>query len=273
MARTDVTEIRDRIKATWQSIQPWIEQMADLSKAMTHESLATLITGPLHEIYLADIDERRVMAECEIEEKLASLITEPAGVSGSTEDLLSAVESLKGSLPSIDEDTLATLPQSELAEIWNVYGSQVVLMAKVYLHFVYNLTCTANYGCTMWHLHELAKEGDEESLLRLLRIDKSAVSIPWINAEIRTRQLKADWAFLERLGRAIATEPRPQIGYLAPELCMVAMFWNEGLSDLTWPRIHEIFQELELSPKRENFKAFHERMIRAGFKKARYNRK
>lgn len=123
-----------------------------------------------------------------------------------------------------------------------------------------------NYKKSIHDLYRKAKEGDEKSLLKIIKIDKTVILTDWAKELIKEKQHNADWVFFKRLGKKIAEEPFKGKDTMATAGIIAKEFWGE-LKDMTYSEMWELFREQELIVKEMDITAFKMSLNRAGLKK------
>ena len=83
-------------------------------------------------------------------------------------------------------------------------GDVAVIKRQIML---YEAAAAVNFGCSMRRLWMEAGAGNEGALFRLVQLDKSFLTMPWCQGLIKRQVHLGDWAFFERLGKAVAAPP------------------------------------------------------------------
>lgn len=123
-----------------------------------------------------------------------------------------------------------------------------------------------NYKESIHSLYKKAKEGDEESLFKIVKIDKTVMLTEWAKELIKEKQHNADWEFFKKLGKKIAEEPFKGSYPLVKAEIIAKEFWDE-LKEMKYKEIWELFVEKELIAREMNLSAFKMFLNRAGLKK------
>lgn len=89
-------------------------------------------------------------------------------------------------------------------------------------------------------LDKKAKEGDDESLFKLVKVDKTFFDHKWFRTRINKAAYSGDWNFFESLGVAIKADPLEHKRNIAELFLVLRFFWNFGLYRLSDADIHEL---------------------------------
>ena len=104
----------------------------------------------------------------------------------------------------------------------------------------------ALWGKSPFELFEKAKNGDRDSILKLIQLDKSLIQSDWSMREIKKAQLSGDQEYFKKLSKAIITNPfKPKKRNLKLSIVLV-IGWEEGLKQFTNAEIFELVKELEI---------------------------
>ncbi len=121
---------------------------------------------------------------------------------------------------------------------------------------------------TLKELYKNAKEGDDESLFKILKIDKTFLDFKWVRTKINKAAYSADWKFLSSIGDAIKSEPLKHDSRAERTdklFIVIKYFWKFGLYRLTDKELHElliseeIVSELNTYEDVESFQKFLQR--------------
>jgi len=143
-------------------------------------------------------------------------------------------------------------------------GELVLLVLFLFLDMVSQLT----YRKSMKSLYEEARQGNDESLFRLLRLDKTLFDHEWLRERMLLEMFMADFDFFKKLGNAIKGEP-PIAKLRQGKLKLVLfLFWPSGLSKLTIPELWDFLTRcgFEMNPDVEVLRKFVDREIKPLFK-------
>jgi len=117
------------------------------------------------------------------------------------------------------------------------------------------------------------RNGEEESILKVARVDKSLIATDWLRQYIIEKQYRGDWDFFERLGKALAKRPLKDQPYMLRAFVVVAYLWDEHFSKMPYPDMLSVLKENKVLPKNTPLDTFRRMLNRRGLKKSRYNRK
>lgn len=132
---------------------------------------------------------------------------------------------------------------------------------------IYEAVSAVNYGCSMRLLWCEAGAGDEEALVKLVRLDKSFLTMPFCRGIVKRRMHAGDWEFFERLGKAIAAHPLKEPPQLYGAVLLTAGFWDDRYRALPYPVIVAELEGYGLWSKGINPRTFAQRLRRAGLVK------
>lgn len=105
---------------------------------------------------------------------------------------------------------------------------------------VYTAFQTLNFVCCLINkkslriLYDEARNGNQKSLLTLLRYDKTLFDHEWFRELIMRKMIEGNYYFFEKIGDAIKSEPplgRQKRGKLK---IVLLMFWHSVFKKLTW---------------------------------------
>jgi hypothetical protein len=186
---------------------------------------------------------------------------------------LNAFEDPSESLEDRAYGKLARMIYRRKPQWWDSIADEAWKMDLQKRAMLYDYACLLNYGVSITTMLEKAQGGDEDALLRLVKIDKSILGSPWAAAYLEQRQYAADWAFFKRLSYWVAREPVDKGAVFAKELLIVALFWEEHFSRCTLEETVETLKPHCATLQNEmDYDNFRRKMNRAGLKKRRYNR-
>lgn len=138
---------------------------------------------------------------------------------------------------------------------------------------LYDFISILNYEVPLRDLHKSAEQGNEECLLKLIRIDKSAVYTDWCKIFILKKQYTADWEFFERLGQAIKAKPFDTKKAIPKAIIIVAKLWDNYFRKMTYPKAVALLEKHKVLPKNTDPFTFSKTLNRLGLKKTKYNKK
>jgi hypothetical protein len=117
-------------------------------------------------------------------------------------------------------------------------------------------------------LYEDAREGDDNSLLALIKVDKSAFDHEWIRRRIRKALYEGDRGFFESLGEAIKKDPLKHRKMRIELHLILWQFWYYGLYRLTIPELMQLLEDsgMRIHEDEVSFRKFIDREIKPFFK-------
>lgn len=117
-------------------------------------------------------------------------------------------------------------------------------------------------------LFDEARKGDDESLFKLLQIDKTLFDHDWVRVRIRKASYFGDLAFFDKMSKAINTDPLKNRKIHGDIFLILVQFWTVGLYRLTIPEIIEILEAsgARMQYDEVNFRKFVDREIKPLFK-------
>jgi len=131
----------------------------------------------------------------------------------------------------------------------------------------YEIVSILNFEMTLKELYDEAKDGNQEALLNLLRIDKTILYEDWVKELVVRKQLVGDWAFFEKLGKAVAKAPiKAEPSYLRVVI-LVGMFWETEFKNWTIEDLNEFLVDQELLAKNSQPENLQRVLHRANIKK------
>ncbi|CCQ90696.1 hypothetical protein NITGR_360034 [Nitrospina gracilis 3/211] len=100
------------------------------------------------------------------------------------------------------------------------------------------------FGKNPFVLFEEAKNGNRDSILNLIQLDKSFIEAEWSMREIKKAQLAGDQKYFEKISKAFKTDPfKPKKRNL--KLTFVLVFgWEMGLDKLSNDEILDFVKDL-----------------------------
>lgn len=143
-------------------------------------------------------------------------------------------------------------------------------MIKRNLFYTWDAVSLMVNGASLKELYKKAKEGDNESLFKLIQVDKTFFDHKWVRTRINKAAYSGDWNFFESLGEAIETDPlkhdsrKDRIDKL---FLVIKFFWNIGLYRLSDNELHDllisdsIYSELETHEDIESFQNFYKDIV------------
>lgn len=143
-------------------------------------------------------------------------------------------------------------------------GEMILYLLFVLLDMVSQVT----YKKSLQTLYEEARAGNDESLFKLLRVDKTLFDHEWLRKRTLQEMFKANNAFFKKLGDAIKGEPPIEKMRRGKLKFILYMFWSYGLNKLTIPELAEFLEScgFELEPDLETLRKFINREIKPLFK-------
>ncbi len=141
-------------------------------------------------------------------------------------------------------------------------------MIKRNLFYTWDAISLMINGESLKELYKKAKDGNDESLFKLIQVDKTFFDHKWFRTRINKAAYSGDWNFFESLGEAIETDPlkhdsrKDRIDKL---FLVIKFFWNFGLYRLSDYELHELLindnicSELETHEDFESFQKFLQR--------------
>jgi hypothetical protein len=114
-----------------------------------------------------------------------------------------------------------------------------------------------------------ARKGDDESLFKLIQIDKTLFDHEWLRTRIRKASFFGDWKFFDNLSKAIKTDPLANRKVHGDIFLLLINFWTVGLYRLTIPELMQLFQDsgIRMMYDEVNFRKFVDREVKPLFKK------
>jgi hypothetical protein len=116
-------------------------------------------------------------------------------------------------------------------------------------------------------LYSEAKAGDDDSLYKLFKIDKTLFDREWVRRRIRKAMYSGDGEFFKSLSESIKVDPLNNRKTRIIEYLVLAYFWDFGLYRLTIPETMDLFERSGIYMTNNDeikFRKFHDR-----FKKIR----
>jgi hypothetical protein len=119
--------------------------------------------------------------------------------------------------------------------------AEILLSCYAWMNFA---VTAALFGQMPFDLFANAKNGDKDSILKLIQLDKSLIQSDWSMREIKKAQLSGDKEYFKKLAKAITTDPFKS-KKLNLKLTLVLVFgWEMGLSKLSNLEILEFVHDL-----------------------------
>jgi hypothetical protein len=117
-------------------------------------------------------------------------------------------------------------------------------------------------------LYEEAREGDDNSLFALIKVDKSAFDHEWIRTRIRKALYEGDKGFFESLGEAIKKDPLMHRRVKIELHLLLWQFWYYGLYRLTIPELMHLLEDsgIKIHEDEVAFRKFIDREIKPYYK-------
>jgi hypothetical protein len=115
-----------------------------------------------------------------------------------------------------------------------------------------------------------ARKGDDksdDSLFKLLQIDKTLFDHDWVRARIRKASYFADWDFFDKMSKAIKTDPLKNRKVHGDVFLILIHLWTVGLYRLTIPELMQLFKisGVRMVYDEINFRKFIDREIKPLF--------
>lgn len=98
-------------------------------------------------------------------------------------------------------------------------------------------------GASLIELFRMAKNGDDDSLCKLVKVDKTAFAHEWVTCRINKAAYNGDWKFFEMLGKAVAEDPLKHKGRkvaLDKIFLVLKFYWDKGLYRLTDNELYDL---------------------------------
>lgn len=113
-----------------------------------------------------------------------------------------------------------------------------------------------------------ARKGNDDSLFKLIQIDKTVFDHDWVRTRIRKAAYFGDWKFFENISKAINTDPLKNRKIHGDLFLILCQFWTVGLYRLTIPEIMQVFKisGVRMVYDEVNFRKFVDREIKPRFK-------
>lgn len=117
-------------------------------------------------------------------------------------------------------------------------------------------------------LFDEARKGNDESLFKLLQIDKTLFDHEWLRVKIRKASYSGDWKFFNNLSKAIKTDPLNNRKVHGDIFLILVRLWTAGLYRLTIPQMMQLFEDSGVRMRYDeiNFRKFVDREIKPLFK-------
>lgn len=117
-------------------------------------------------------------------------------------------------------------------------------------------------------LYGQAKAGSDESLFKLLQIDKTIFDHGWVRTRIRKAAYTGEWEFFHSLSESVKRDPLANRRIHGDVLMVLLTLWKVGLYRLTVPQLMELLKDsgLRLKYDEVNFRRFVNREIKPQFK-------
>jgi hypothetical protein len=113
-------------------------------------------------------------------------------------------------------------------------------MIKRNLFYTWDAVSLLVNGASLRELSKKAKEGDDKSLFKIVKIDKTFFDHKWVRTRMNKAAYSADWSFFEALGKAIKADPLGHKRNIAELFLVLRFFWYFGLYRLSDADIHEL---------------------------------
>lgn len=129
-----------------------------------------------------------------------------------------------------------------------------VRMIKRNLFYTWDAVSLMVNCASLKELFKAAREGDDESLFKLVKVDKTLFEHDWVRKRINRASYSGDCGFFESLGEAIKSDPlaHDSRNDRGDKLFIVLKyFWNFGLYRLTDIELHEMLIESEIADRLE----------------------
>jgi len=123
-------------------------------------------------------------------------------------------------------------------------------MIKRHLFYTWDAVSLLVNGTSLRELFKKAKVGDNESLFKIIKIDKTFFDHKWVRSRINKASYSGDWNFFESLGDAIKEDPlkHDSRSERIDKLFMVIrFFWYFGLDRLSDYELHELLINDEIA--------------------------
>ena len=119
--------------------------------------------------------------------------------------------------------------------------SEILLACYAWMNFSF---MTALFGKLPFELYEEARQGNRDSIFKLIQVDKSFVGTDWSMREIKKAQLSGNQKFFNELAKALQKNPFAS-SKTNLKLCFVLVFgWGMGLGKLSNDEILDFVKEL-----------------------------
>ena len=120
---------------------------------------------------------------------------------------------------------------------------QADLLLSCYAFMNFSI-CAAIFGESPFELFKKAETGDQNSILKLIQLDKSLIESDWSMKEIKKAHLSGDKEYFKKLSKAIASDSfKPKKKNLKLTLALI-YGWELGLNNLTNEEIFDVVKEL-----------------------------
>lgn len=190
-------------------------------------------------------------------------IKRPFNLSERHVNFLSVVLSLllRNSFTGIDKICEKEITKEDIEMVKN----PVLLKAGIQL--IYLIFYQIAYQKNLIQIVNEINNGNDESLFKAIRIDKSVMYAKPVMERINKAQIVGDKEFLSRLGKEITTSPLEKIGQHGKTYSVVTFFWLSGLYKLTHYELYCLLESCSLNPPPypDGFDKFMQRHIRPIF--------
>ncbi|HBE44337.1 MAG TPA: hypothetical protein DDW17_02495 [Deltaproteobacteria bacterium] len=147
-----------------------------------------------------------------------------------------------------------------------VYGQRRFMRRSIF--HVWNTVSLLVSKKSLKELFSEARKGNDESLFKLVKVDKTLFDHDWFRDRIRKATYSGDWRFFELLGKAIKTDPLSNRKVHGDIFLVLLQFWQSGLYRLTIPELMSLLQAsgARMVYDEINFRKFVDREIKPLFK-------
>jgi hypothetical protein len=123
----------------------------------------------------------------------------------------------------------------------NKKQADLILACYANLNF---LLCSALFGESPFELFKKAKNGDQSSILKLIRLDKSLIESDWSMREIKKAQLSGDKDYFKQLSKVLIKDSFKSIKKNLKLSMVLVCGWELGLNKLSNEEILDLVIQL-----------------------------
>lgn len=190
-------------------------------------------------------------------------IKPPFSLSEKHVDFLSIISSLliRNFLTGIDKTIEKEITKEDIEMLKNP------MLLKICISMIHTFFYHIAYQKNLIQIVNGINNGNDESLFKAIRIDKSVMYAKPVMERITKAQINGDKEFLNSLGNAIKTNPLEKIGQHGKVYSVITFFWLSGLYKLKHYELYCLLESCGLNPPPypDGFDKFMKRHIRSIF--------